>query len=116
MATVSSNSLGERLRRARELRGLTLERIARETKIPQRHLEAFERDNLTAVPSGFYQRAELRTYAQAVGLDQRLALAELESALAPVDTREPERRERTEAVKHQCHRFRISWPLSLGLR
>jgi cytoskeletal protein RodZ len=77
------------LRRARELRGLTLERIARETKIPQRHLEAFERDNLTAVPSGFYQRAELRTYAQAVGLDQRLALAELESALAPVETREP---------------------------
>ncbi len=91
MATVStpSNSLGEMLRRARELRGLTLERIARETKIPQRHLEAFERDNLTAVPSGFYQRAELRTYAQAVGLDQRLALAQLESALAPVGTREP---------------------------
>jgi cytoskeletal protein RodZ len=77
------------LRSARELRGLTLERVARETKIPQRHLEAFERDNLTAVPSGFYQRAELRTYAQAVGLDQRLALAELESALAPMDTREP---------------------------
>ena len=89
MATVSSNSLGERLRRARELRGLTLERVARETKIPQRHLEAFERDNLTAIPSGFYQRAKLRTYAQAVGLDQRLALAELESALAPVDTRGP---------------------------
>ena len=90
MATVSTpHSLGEMLRRARELRGLTLERIARETKIPQRHLEAFERDNLTAVPSGFYQRAELRTYAQAVGLDQRLALAELESALAPVGTREP---------------------------
>ena len=85
----ASKSLGEMLRRARELRGLTLERIALETKIPQRHLEAFERDNLTAVPSGFYQRAELRTYAQAVGLDQRLALAELESALAPVDTREP---------------------------
>jgi len=92
MATVSSNSLGEMLRRARELRGLTLERVARETKIPQRHLEAFERDNLTAVPSGFYQRAELRTYAQAVGLDQRLALAELESALAPVDTREPRKK------------------------
>ena len=84
-----SNSLGAMLRRARELRGLTLERVARETKIPQRHLEALERDNLTVIPSGFYQRAELRTYAQAVGLDQRVALAELESALAPPDTREP---------------------------
>jgi cytoskeletal protein RodZ len=77
------------LRRARELRGLTLERIANETKIPRRHLEALERDNLTAIPTGFYGRAELRTYAQAVGLDQRLALAQLESALAPPDTHEP---------------------------
>jgi len=84
-----SNSLGDMLRRARELRGLTLERIASETKIPQRHLEAFERDNLAAVPSGFYQRAELRTYAQAVGLDQQLALAKLESALTPADTHDP---------------------------
>ena len=82
-----NGSLGEMLRRAREHRGFTLERIARETKIPQRHLEALEHDNLTAIPSGFYRRAELRTYAQAIGLDQRLALAELEdSALTPVGT------------------------------
>jgi cytoskeletal protein RodZ len=80
------------LRRARERRGLTLERVARETKIPQRHLEALEHDNLGVIPSGFYRRAELRTYAQAVGLDQRVALAELESAQAapsePQETRQ----------------------------
>jgi len=90
-----SNSLGEMLRRARELRGLTLERIARETKIPQRHLEAFEHDDLAAVPAGFYQRAELRTYAQAVGLDQRLALEKLQSELAPAESHEPSRRARS---------------------
>ncbi len=93
-----SNSLGDMLRRARELRGLTLERIASETKIPQRHLEAFERDNLAAVPSGFYQRAELRTYAQAVGLDQQLALATLESALTPADTHDPPETRDSKAV------------------
>ena len=86
-----SNSLGEMLKRARELRGLTLERVARETKIPQRHLEALEHDNLAVIPAGFYQRAELRTYAQAVGLDQRLALEKLELELAPEDPREPSR-------------------------
>ena len=86
-----SNSLGEMLRRARELRGLTLERVARETKIPQRHLEALEHDNLAVIPAGFYQRAELRTYAQAVGLDQRLALEKLELELAPEDPREQSR-------------------------
>lgn len=92
----NGSTLGEMLRRARERRGLTLERVARETKIPQRHLEALEHDDLGVIPSGFYQRAELRTYAQAVGLDQRLALAELESALAPAKASEPnETRQRT---------------------
>lgn len=90
-----SNSLGEMLRRARELRGLTLERVARETKIPQRHLEALEHDNLSLISSSFYRRAELRTYAQAVGLDQRVALDELESALAPPESREPSRAARS---------------------
>jgi cytoskeleton protein RodZ len=92
MATVtshtSSSSLGELLRRAREHRGLTLERIAKETKIPQRHLEAIERDNLAVIPAGFYQRAEIRAYARAVGLDQGVALAQLESASKPVAPRE----------------------------
>jgi cytoskeletal protein RodZ len=91
MATVtshtSSSSLGELLRRAREHRGLTLERVAKETKIPQRHLEAIEHDDL-AVPAGFYQRAEIRAYARAVGLDQGVALAQLESASKPVAPRE----------------------------
>jgi cytoskeletal protein RodZ len=84
-------SLGELLRLARERRGLTLEGIANETKIPHRHLEALEYDNLTAIPAGFYRRAEIRAYARAVGLDQRLALAQLESALKPVETREASR-------------------------
>ena len=77
-------SLGALLKLARELRGLTLEGIAHETKIPPRHLEALESDNLTAIPAGFYRRAEIRAYARAVGLDQG-ALAQLESALKPVE-------------------------------
>ena len=84
-------SLGELLRLARERRGLTLEGIANETKIPHRHLEALEYDNLTAIPAGFYRRAEIRAYARAVGLDQSLALAQLESALKPIETREASR-------------------------
>ena len=78
-----SISLGDWLRRARESRGLTLDRIADETRIPRRYLEALERDNLTTMPGLFYQRAEIRAYARAVGLDQSLALARLEFALKP---------------------------------
>lgn len=72
---------GEFLRDARERRGLTLRDVSNETKIPRRHLEAFEHGDLTVVPHRMYRRAEVRAYAQAVGLDQSVALAELENAL-----------------------------------
>jgi cytoskeletal protein RodZ len=83
-----TRGLGELLRSARERRGLSLEQVSNETKIPRRHLEALERDNLTAVPGGFYRRAQLRTFAQAVNLDQNLALARLERMLAGPAVRE----------------------------
>jgi cytoskeletal protein RodZ len=78
-------SLGELLKRTRESRGLTLERIARETRIPQRHLEALEHPGLTAGTAGFYQRAEIRAYARAVGLDQEV----LRVAMIAVDASKP---------------------------
>src|SRR6476646_5197264 len=86
MATVLQHHLrvahfGEFLRDARERRGLTLRDVSNETKIPRRHLEAFEHGDLTVVPHRMYRRAEVRAYAQAVGLDQNVALAELENAL-----------------------------------
>ena len=74
-------AFGEFLRVARERRGLTLQQIANQTRIPWRHLDAIERGNLDAVPSGMYRRAEIRAYADAVGLDRNLALAHLEHAL-----------------------------------
>jgi cytoskeletal protein RodZ len=76
-----TSGLGELLRHARERRGLTLEQISNETKIPRRHLEAIERDNLAAVPGGFYRRAQIRTFARVVGLDQGLVVARLEPKL-----------------------------------
>ena len=72
---------GEFLRDARERRGLTLLQISNETKIPWRHLDAFERGDLTVVPNGMYRRAEVRAYARAVGLDPNVALARLDHAL-----------------------------------
>ena len=77
--------VGDWLRRAREARGLTLDDISRETKIPLRNLEALERGNLGVMPT-FYQRAEVRAVAKAVGVDERLALGRLDSAIAPVVT------------------------------
>src|SRR5688572_6357864 len=84
-------SLGELLRQARERKGLTLEKLALETRIPRRHLEALEHDNLTVMPGEFYQRAQIRMYARAVGLDQKLVLAYFDSMFKSVEVREPPR-------------------------
>jgi len=73
------------LRRAREQRGLTLEDVARETKVPIERLAALERDALPHINRGFYQRAHIRAYARAVDLDERVVLAELKREAAPVD-------------------------------
>ena len=76
-------TLGESLRRAREQRGLTLEQIAFTTKLPKRHLDALERDDLAVVPGGMYLRAEIRAYADAVGLSRDVALGWLQAAIEP---------------------------------
>ena len=71
--------VGELLRHGRERRGMSLEQIASETKIPLRHLQALERDDHSVVPDGLYRRAKIRAYARAVHLDQD-AFAQLEHA------------------------------------
>jgi cytoskeletal protein RodZ len=86
-------ALGKLLRQSRERRGMSLEQIASETKIPLRHLQALERDDLSVVPDGLYRRAKIRAYARAVHLDQE-SLAKLEHAMhvaepPPVALEEP---------------------------
>ncbi len=78
---IDVTAFGEFLRDARERRGLTIQQIASETRIPWRHLDALEHGNLDAVPGGVYRRAEIRAYADAVGLDRTLALTQFDHAL-----------------------------------
>ena len=74
------DSLGDLLRTARERRGLTVQDLAAITRIPLRHLDALERGQLDELPGGMYRRAEVRTYAETVGLDKALALERLEQS------------------------------------
>ena len=60
---------GARLRQRREARGIGLDVVACQTKIKRSLLEALERDDISAWPRGFFGRAFVRAYAQAVGLD-----------------------------------------------
>jgi hypothetical protein len=80
---------GEFLRNARERRGLSLQQISYETKIPWRHLDSLEHGHLFEVPGGAYRRGEIIAYANAVGLDRTVALAELERALETLHPQQP---------------------------
>ena len=92
--------LGELLRSARARRGLALQQVSNETKIPRRYLEALEQDRLEALPGGLYRRAHVRAYAQAVQLDPGL-LAQLErdlKASVPIEAVPERPRKRAAAV------------------
>ena len=77
--------LGEFLRQSRLRRGMSLQQIAAETKIPLRHLHALECDDFAEVPAGLYRRARVRAYARALHLDQP-ALVQLERTLRATET------------------------------
>lgn len=62
-------TVGERLRAARDEKGLTLEDIAAQTRIPQRHLESIETSDWARLPAPTYTIGFARNYATAVGLD-----------------------------------------------
>jgi cytoskeleton protein RodZ len=64
-----SGGFGERLRDARERRGVSLRQIANSTKISVGVLEALERDDISRLPGGIFGRAFVRSYAIEVGLD-----------------------------------------------
>jgi cytoskeletal protein RodZ len=62
-------TLGERLRAAREEKELTIEQVAEATRIPYNYLEALEGDSVDAFSSAVHARGFLRNYSLFLGLD-----------------------------------------------
>ena len=63
-------SVGEQLRAAREGRGLSLEEVAAQTRIPRRHLESIETSDWSQLPAPTYTVGFAKSYASAVDLDR----------------------------------------------
>lgn len=79
-------AFGERLRRQRRHQNLSLTEIAASTKVGASHYAALERGDCSRWPGGVYNRAFIRAYAKAVGLDPDETAAEFEECFesAPV--------------------------------
>ena len=86
-------SVGERLRAAREEKGLSLEDIASQTRIPRRHLEAIEAADWDRLPAPTYTIGFARSYASSVGLDRAEIADQLRAEMGgsrPVSSTTPE--------------------------
>lgn len=78
-------SFGAWLARERDRRGITLQTVAGRTKIGTSRLAALERGDVSRWPGGIYRRAFVKAYADVVGLDADLVLANFELAFPDPD-------------------------------
>jgi cytoskeleton protein RodZ len=73
---MSTTLFGERLKREREMRGVSLEEIEGATRIKVKYLEALETENWPQLPGGAFNRGFIRTVARYLGMDEDSILAE----------------------------------------
>jgi cytoskeletal protein RodZ len=75
-AQKGASGFGNKLREARERRGLSLRQIANATKISMITLEALERNDIARLPGGIFSRGVVRSYSIEVGLDPEATIEE----------------------------------------
>lgn len=80
-----SPGVGERLRAAREERGMSLEDVAEYTRITQRHLAMIEEGQLGSLPGRTYAIGFSKSFAKAVGLDEQEIADRVREELALID-------------------------------
>jgi cytoskeleton protein RodZ len=82
---------GDKFRKTRERKGISLDDVSHVTKIGTRMLQAIEEENFERLPGGVFNRGFIRAYAKHLGLNEEDAIA---SYLACV--------QKTEIAAHQA--------------
>jgi cytoskeleton protein RodZ len=81
---MAKGSFGERLKREREMREVSLDELTKATRISQRFLEALENEDWKKLPGGVFGRGFVRTIAGYLGLDEENFLSEYDLARGDV--------------------------------
>jgi len=71
-----SLTLGEKLRQAREERGISISEVAEQTRISPHYLDSIENDDYRTLPGGIFNKGFVKSYAKYVGLDEQEALGD----------------------------------------
>ena len=74
--------MGEKLRQAREERGISISEVAEQTRISPMYLESIEEDNYKPLPGGIFNKGFVKSYAKYVGLDEQEALLDIPGMIA----------------------------------
>ena len=99
-------SVGQLVRAARESKGLSLEDLAKELKLPLRHLQAIEADDWVALPPG-RPRPLARQLAERLGVDLEFHTGAFQIVPGGQELEPPDpRRERLE--RQRLHPIRSS--------
>ena len=77
---MATGSFGERLKREREMREVSLKEVTSATRIGPRFLEALENEEWEKLPGGIFNRGFVRSIARFLGLDEENLLAEYDLA------------------------------------
>ena len=101
---------GDKLRRERELRGVTLDEIAEATKIGTRSLRALEEERFDQLPGGIFNKGFVRAYARFLGLDEEQAVSDYVTAQSD----QPEKADVMERMAAQAEAARKNEAASLG--
>lgn len=67
-------SLGEKLKQAREERGITISEVSEQTRISSLYLECIENDDYRTLPGGIFNKGFVKSFAKYVGIDEQEAL------------------------------------------
>lgn len=68
-------SVGQYLRQQREAKAMSIEEVARATRVPMSSVERLESDQFDELPGEVFVRGFMRSYARAVGIDADDVLA-----------------------------------------
>ena len=69
-----AQTLGEKLRQAREARGISIGEVAEQTRISPLYIESIENDDYRPLPGGIFNKGFVKSYAKFVGIDEQEAL------------------------------------------
>jgi cytoskeletal protein RodZ len=108
-------TLGEFFQRARERQGLSLDQIAAQTRIQERHLQALEEEDFASLPAKVFTKGFVRSYARSLGLDEDEAIQLFLTSSNSFYEQTQQEEQHVQIKIEAAHRSRFNWNLVLIL-